>query len=151
MEIVYPDNSSHCTNDVHNAESLSVPEFVTCHASHLYIFRYSADAFAGVHRDIFVKALQAEGIPCSTGYVPLYKEEFIKKTIKMRKFQKIFGPRRINQYYEYLSGIQCPITEEACNQQGIWIPQSVLLGTREDMDSIVDAIQKIQRYGKELH
>lgn len=130
---------------------LSVPEFVTCHAYHLYIFRYSADAFGGLHRDIFVKALQAEGIPCSTGYVPLYKEEFIKKTIKMRKFQEIFGPRRINQYYEYLSGVQCPITEKACNQQGIWIPQSVLLGTREDMDSIVEAIQKIQRYGKELH
>jgi len=130
---------------------LSVPEFVTRHAYHLYIFRYSADAFGGLPKDIFVKALQAEGIPCSTGYVPLYGQEFIRKTIEMRKFQKIFGPSRMNQYYEYLSGVYCPITEKACRQEGVWILQSVLLGTKEDMDSIVEAIQKIQRYGEELN
>jgi len=130
---------------------LSVPNFVTLHAYHLYIFRYNAEAFNGLPRDIFVKALQAEGIPCSTGYVPLYKEEFIKRTMKMRKFQKIFGSTRINKYYEYLPKISCPVTEKACNEEGIWIPQSTLLGTKKDMDDIIEAIHKIQRYGKELN
>ncbi len=130
---------------------LAVPEFVTRHAYHLYIFRYSLDAFGGLPRDIFVKALQAEGIPCSTGYVPLYEQEFIKNTLKARKFQKIFDPSRINQYYGYLSSVRCPITEKACRQEGVWIPQLVLLGTKEDMDSIIEAIQKIQSYGEELN
>ncbi len=130
---------------------LSVPNFVTLHAYHLYIFRYNAETFNGLPRDIFVKALQAEGIPCSTGYVPLYKEEFIKRTMKMRKFQKIFGSNRTNQYYEYLSKISCPVTEKACNEEGIWIPQSTLLGTKKDMDDITEAIHKIQKYGKELN
>jgi len=148
------DNAAHLSkklSQIPGISPLSAPEFVTRHAYHLYIFRYSADAFGGLPRDIFVKALQAEGIPFSTGYVPLYGQEFIRKTIKMRKFQEIFGPSRINQYYEYLSGIDCPITEKACRQEGVWIPQSVLLGTKEDMDSIVEAIQKIQRYGGELN
>jgi dTDP-4-amino-4,6-dideoxygalactose transaminase len=130
---------------------LSVPEFASRHAYHLYIFRYRADAFGGLHRDIFVKALQAERIPCSTGYVPLYEQEFIRRTLKLRKFQKIFGSSRMNRYYEYLSGVRCPITEKACRQEGVWIPQSVLLGTKEDMGSIVEAIQKIQRYGGEFN
>jgi dTDP-4-amino-4,6-dideoxygalactose transaminase len=130
---------------------LSVPEFVTHHTYHLYVFRYNSGVFGGLPRGVFVEALQAEGIPCSTGYVPLYKEEFIKETIKIREFQRIFGPNHINQYYEYLSSIRCPVTEKACREEGVWIPQPALLGTKEDMDSIVEAIQKIQRYGGELN
>lgn len=130
---------------------LLVPDFVSLHAWHLYIFRYNPHAFDGLPRDIFVEALQAEGIPCSTGYVPVYKEDFIKKTIQMRKFQTIFGSNRINRYHEYLSEIRCPVTEKACNEEGVWIPQSVLLGTKEDMDSIVQAICKIQTYAQELN
>ncbi|NQS88768.1 DegT/DnrJ/EryC1/StrS family aminotransferase [Patescibacteria group bacterium] len=147
-------------NAVHLSEKLSqipgispllVSNFVTLHAYHLYIFRYNANAFDGLPRDAFVKVLQAEGIPCSTGYVPLYKEKFIKKTIEIRKFQNIFGSSRINQYCKYLSEIRCPVTEKACGEEGVWIPQSVLLGTKEDMDSIFEAIQKIQRYAEKLN
>ncbi|MEA1965097.1 MAG: DegT/DnrJ/EryC1/StrS family aminotransferase [Candidatus Aerophobetes bacterium] len=130
---------------------LSVPDFVTRHAHHLYIFRYDAEAFDGLPRDTFVKALQAEGIPCSKGYVPLYKEEFIKKTIKIRKFQNIFGSTRINQYYKYLSDLRCPVTEKASREEGVWVPQPPLLGKKEDMDTIAEAIQKIREYGRELN
>jgi len=127
---------------------LTVPQFVTTHAYHLYIFRYNAEIFGGAHRDSFVKALQAEGIPCSIGYVPLYKEEFMRKAIQAPVFQKIYGPARLNKYF---SNIHCPVTEKACNEEGVWIPQSVLLGTKEDMDDIVEAIQKIQKYKVELN
>ena len=112
-----------------------------------YIFRYNAKAFGGLHRNDFVKALQEEGIPCSDGYVPLYREKFLEKTLKTRAFKKIFTSSRLDNYF---SQIDCPVTERACNEEGVWIPQQVLLGTKKDMDNIIEAIRKIQKYGEEL-
>src|SRR5690606_26548890 len=40
-------------------------------AFHLYPFRYDPAQFAGLSRDGFLKALRAEGVPCSGGYRPL--------------------------------------------------------------------------------
>jgi len=139
---------SHELSQISGINPLIVPRFVTTHAYHLYILRYDAEAFRGLPRDTFVKALRAEGIPCSAGYRPLYKEEFVRKAIETRAFQKLFGRTRLN---EYLSDIHCPVTEKACNEQAVWIPQPVLLGTKKDMNNIVEAIQKIHRCGEELN
>ncbi|NBP74006.1 MAG: DegT/DnrJ/EryC1/StrS family aminotransferase, partial [Alphaproteobacteria bacterium] len=49
-------------------------ERITTHAYHLFVMRYSAAAFNGLSRDHFIEALNAEGIPCSAGYRPLYGE-----------------------------------------------------------------------------
>ena len=50
----------------------------TRNAYHLYMFRYDKEKFAGLPRAKFLKALAAEGIPCSGGYSPLNKEPFLK-------------------------------------------------------------------------
>lgn len=44
---------------------------VTKAAYHLFPFRYDKRHFANLSRELFIKALQAEGIPCSGGYTPL--------------------------------------------------------------------------------
>jgi len=54
----------------------------TTHAYHLYIFRNDPEAFGGKSRAGFLKALSAEGIPCSAGYVPLYRENAVTDTCK---------------------------------------------------------------------
>ena len=46
-------------------------EGCTRNAYHLYMFRYQAERFAGLPRGRFLRALSAEGIPCSGGYSPL--------------------------------------------------------------------------------
>lgn len=45
---------------------------VTQHGWHLYMFFYKADRFGGLPKTEFIRALQAEGVPCSPGYSPLY-------------------------------------------------------------------------------
>ena len=61
------------TNDYELAERI---ESLASHAYHLYIIRYREEELGTVPRHLFVKALQAEGIPVSTGYpFPLYKNE----------------------------------------------------------------------------
>jgi len=42
------------------------------------------------------------------------------------------------------------VTERACNEESVWFYQNMLLGTREDMDDIVDAIAKIKENAEEL-
>ena len=46
----------------------------TRNAYHLYMFRYEKEKFANMPRAKFVKAMEAEGVPCSHGYSPLNKE-----------------------------------------------------------------------------
>ncbi len=38
----------------------------------------------------------------------------------------------------------CPVTERACYEEGVWFGQSMLLGTKKDMDDIAEAILKVK-------
>jgi dTDP-4-amino-4,6-dideoxygalactose transaminase len=49
---------------------------VTRHAYHLYIFRYDKNHFGGRPREDFLKALNAEGIPCSAATCRCTKSAF---------------------------------------------------------------------------
>lgn len=147
------ENAAHLSSrlaEVDGIEPLCVPAYVTLHAYHLYIFRYDEQAFDGLHRDLFVEALAAEGIPCVKGYVPLYQEEFIWKTIQMRKLERVFGAERLAQYKGHLSDVGCPANERACREEAVWIPQSFLLASRQEMDGVVEAIEKIRCYATQL-
>jgi len=82
--------------------------------------------------------LSAEGIPCSEGYVPLYTMPAIQA-----------GVRRLKHAVGQEGGFpdvlpDCPVTERACSEEGIWFSQSMLLGTHADMDDIVAAVEKVQ-------
>jgi hypothetical protein len=46
--------------------------------------------------------------------------------------------------------VSLPVTERACVHEAIWIRQNMLLGTQEDMDDILAAFAKVQRYSHEL-
>ncbi|NPV78848.1 MAG: DegT/DnrJ/EryC1/StrS family aminotransferase [Firmicutes bacterium] len=109
-------------------EPLVPDEGVTRHAYHLYIFRYRSEEFGDLPRENFLKALHAEGIPVSPGYVPLYKFPALIDSRKDAGYDKVF----------------LPATERACNEEGVWIPQSVLLGSKEDMDDIIEAVEKVK-------
>jgi len=120
------------------------PEKVTRHAYHLYIFRYNKEAFGGLPRSEFLNAMNAEGIPCSSGYVPLYKAPALQD---LRNIP--FIPEDLAKKMDY-SNVYLPNTERACNEESVWIYQSILLGTREDMEDIAAAIEKIKKNVDEL-
>jgi dTDP-4-amino-4,6-dideoxygalactose transaminase len=109
-------------------------ERVTCHAYHLFIFRYDGAAFGGLAREEFLKALRAEGVPCSPGYTPLYREAAFRPDPDTHPF----AGRR-----DYAS-VRCPAAERASTEEAVWLTQSLLLASREDMDDIVAAVRKIQ-------
>lgn len=106
------------------------------HSYHLFMMRVVGEEF-GVPRATVIKALQAEGIPCSPGYVvslpqqPLFRD-------------KNFAPYlpRSSARLDYRNA-RCPNSDLLCREQTIWFEQNLFLGTRTNMDDIADVFEKI--------
>jgi hypothetical protein len=90
--------------------------------------------------------LTAEGIPCSSGYRPLNKEAFLKNTLNGKAYRHIYTPKQIAEYDERN---HCPANDALCDQ-AVWFTQTMLLGSKSDMEQIAEAIQKIQRHASLL-
>jgi perosamine synthetase len=121
-------------------------EGCTRNAYHLYMFRYDRSLFDDLARSKFLKALHAEGIPCSGGYQPLDQEAYLKSTLQSRGYQAIYSPQRIS---EYLERTRCPANEQLC-EVAVWLTQNLLIGPKSDMDQIAEAIRKIQKQAPKL-
>ena len=61
---------------------------------HLYPFRYDADHFNGLSRDQFLRALNAEGVPCSGGYHEQYFDGLLDEAISYRADSSVSSRRR---------------------------------------------------------
>ena len=121
-------------------------EGCTLNAYHLYMFRYRPEEFSNLPRNQFVKALRAEGIPCSTGYGPLNKAGFIRDAIQSRPYVRVYGDAAIESWAERND---CPENDRLC-EEAVWFTQKMFLGPRSDMDEIVEAVRKIQAHAPAL-
>ncbi|MBI3991010.1 MAG: DegT/DnrJ/EryC1/StrS family aminotransferase [Candidatus Omnitrophica bacterium] len=122
---------------------------VTRRSYHLYIFRYIAEEFDNVPRAKFIEALNAEGIPASAGYPhPLYKNPLFANKGKGAGECQIFSSL-CGSKIDY-TRLNLPVVERLCAKEAIWFVQSMLLGTRKDMEDIVTAMEKIRNNTKEL-
>jgi dTDP-4-amino-4,6-dideoxygalactose transaminase len=118
----------------------------TRNAYHLYMLRYDKDQFEGASRAKFLKALSAEGIPCSGGYSPLNKEPFLREAVESRAYKSIYGENRLSTY---LKNNHCPENDRLC-EEAVWFVQTMLLAKRSAMEQIAAAIRKIQKQAGEL-
>ncbi len=121
-------------------------EGCTRNAYHLYMFRYQPERFSNLSRNQFVRSLRAEGIPCSTGYHPLNKADFIQDAIHSRPYVKVYGKAVVERWSERNL---CPENDKLC-EEAVWFMQNMLLGPRSDMEQIVAAIRKIQVHASDL-
>ena len=112
---------------------------VTRAAYHLYPFRFKKEPFNNMSRNRFLAALRAEGVPCSGGYGPQYKDGLIEAALNSKNFKRSFSKTRLNRYREEL---HYPDNDQLC-KEAVWLSQTLLLGSKADMDDIADAIQKI--------
>ena len=103
---------------------------ITGEAIYNYVFRYRDPR---VSRDLFVAALDKEGIP-SDGrfYEPVYRSDLFQ--VKAGDF-----PQLDHDYRD----CRCPVSERAAYDESVWLPQFLLIGDESDVDDIVRAVTKV--------
>ena len=123
---------------------------ITRNSYHIFIFKYWRDAWRDLDRELFVKALKAEGIPAGTGY---------KKACHRHPLFTDVGGRKIWPYNRPMTDravdytkMDCPQADRVCDAETIWFTGSFMLdGSREEMERVVHAIEKIRRNRDELN
>jgi len=101
-----------------------------------YVFRYRRSEAT---RDLFVAALDKEGIPCDGRfYEPVYRSDLFH--VDAETFPQLKRGRDAAVDYH---GCKCPVSERAAYDEAVWMPQFLLLGTEEDTEEIGRAIHKV--------
>jgi dTDP-4-amino-4,6-dideoxygalactose transaminase len=113
---------------------------ITRQASYHYVFKFHSEAWGGIHRNAFVAALNAEGIH-SDG-------RFYEAVYKSSLFQ--FAAERFPSWASSRREFHCPVAEHAGYEESVWLPHQIFLGTNEDVDDVLTAIEKIKANVAEL-
>ena len=108
---------------------------------YIYATTYRKEYFNGADRSKFLKALSAEGVNLSP-YIRqgLHKEPWIEHILSSKVYQKMFPKKRLQRYRDQ---IKCPNCDKVCQEMAMIWASGPLLGTKEDMDDIADAILKV--------
>ena len=118
---------------------------------YLVCLRYDREKWDGIPRKNVLKAIQAEGIPVSGGYVyPLYKNPMFQNI----DFDSPSSPYRLGRkralrnYLDYKQ--DCPVAEYVCAEGTIWLTNELLLGSIEDTRDIIRAFKKVFKNRNEI-
>ncbi len=124
--------------EVEGLSNLRIDPRVTTQAIYQFVFRFDGRAFAGLDRDVFVAALEAEGVPADGRF---YESLPVSELLRP-------DPARYPAWSAALArrpATDCPNAERAAYRESVWLPHQLLLGTADDVDDIVEAVLKVQR------
>lgn len=110
---------------------VKIPDGVTAHSWYTYHWRWLGAKAGGLPKMEFARAMRAEGIPLLHGYVPINRNEAVRAEIKR------------------LGGSEpapCPAAEHADAEESLAFSIPILLGTREDLDDVLRAVDKVARF-----
>ena len=130
-------------DDIDGLANLRIDDRVTTQAIYQFVFRFDRDAFASIDRDVFVAALQAEGVPADGRF---YESLPVSELL-------LPDPARYPAWSEALArrpAADCPNAERAAYRESVWLPHQLLLGTAADVDEIVEAVLKVQGSASDL-
>jgi dTDP-4-amino-4,6-dideoxygalactose transaminase len=121
-------------NGIPGIKTLAADRRTTMQTYYLYVFSFPR--CEGISREAFINAINAEGIPTRSTYVPLYRNELFNlnryDSPMAWKYYKRNKPSR-KQY---------PIAEKvAAEIVAFWHP--LLSGSKKDVDDIVRAVRKV--------
>ena len=108
----------------------------TARSLYKYSFVVDPEVF-GVSRDGLLKALAAEGVPCSAGYPPMHRYDLFQPALS-----------RLPAALEYMASIQgikpqhLPVAE-AASETTIWLPESVFRAGPVGVEAVAEALIKL--------
>ncbi len=112
---------------------------MTQQTTYCYVFQYRPERRPAPSRDLFVAALDKEGIPCDGRfYEPVYKSDLFYATPENSP-QLTVGRESTVDY-----GLaHCPVTEHAAYSEAVWLPQFLLIGDEPDVEDVARAVAKV--------
>lgn len=107
---------------------------MTSPTMYCYVFQYRPEpGRPAPHRDLFVAAIEAEGVPCDGRfYEAVYRSDLFYAT-----------PENCAQLREDYSRCRCPVAERAAYEEAVWLFQFCFLGEEEDVRDMARAIEKV--------
>jgi len=112
------------------------------HGYYVYPIRYDSEKI-GIPRDVFVAAVNAEGIPFAAGYVePLYLQPMYQKRIAFGYDGFPFTYSGYKGKVSYERGI-CPVTERMHYHELIYTNVCHANTTESDLEDVITAIDKV--------
>ena len=111
---------------------------------YIYAMVYDQDKLDGLPRQRFIDALKAEGVPVGTGYPndPLYGQPMMNEVFKSEIYQKFYTADELD-FEKYKQKNHCPALIKTYNS-ALWIWHGgLMLGSKSDMDDIINAVDKI--------
>ncbi len=138
------ENAAHLTSKLKDVPGISpqkLYEGTTSGSFYIYAMTYRKEHFNNADRSKFLKALSAEGVSLGA-YIAqgLHKEPWVEHILSSRVYKKMYSRKRLRQYREEN---RCPNCDKVCQEMAMIWATGPLLGTKEDMDDVADAIQKV--------
>ncbi len=115
----------------------------TTRSFYRYIFAIEPAVF-GIEHDILCAALEAEGVPCWTGY-----EAMNNYSLFQPQRSKLAVPNAFPEYFKF-DEMKFPEAQRACEHEAVWLDESIFRTGQKGVDDAVDAIKKIQGNAAEL-
>ncbi|HEX2185379.1 MAG TPA: DegT/DnrJ/EryC1/StrS family aminotransferase, partial [Chloroflexota bacterium] len=106
-----------------------------------YIFAYDPQRWEGIPRRRFLQALEAEGVRAGGGFPPVYRMEYWH--VRKERFPAASRYDPTSPDYQEPN---LPVTNTLALEQQVTLPHAQLLGTREDVEDIMRAIEKLYEY-----
>lgn len=113
-------------------------ENISAHGRHLFMLRTPELARRGL-RDAALKALIAEGVDVSGGYIPLHRNEALLRE------RAVIADR----HGRVLPDAHCPVTDVVCTDT-MWMPHNVMLASEDRLRGVAEAFRKVLAHVDQL-
>ena len=118
---------------------------VTCGQLYELLLRYNPAAFTGMPRDLFCRAVLAEGVEIEGAfYEPLHRCALFRPNSRD-------WPQLRARYGEGFdgAGLRFPVAEQAAMEL-VWIHHPLFSGSAEDVDDVVSAVKRVQQHAEAI-
>ena len=118
--------------EVKSVRPVGVHPAVDAHGMYMFALRYDVTACGGVPLSLFLQYVQAEGVP-------------LRQTFDTTLDGQPFVARLMLSAPDYFRKLPTPNADRAALDTA-YLPQQVLLGSERDIEDVVSAIAKVERY-----
>ncbi len=113
------------------------PKRQTTRTFYKYVFRLQEEILEQVTRAQFIAALEAEGVPCRSLFVPLNRDPLLP-------FEVIdWLPTTGLGSAKWYRSLNFPVAERAAYKEAVGLWHPLLLGSESDIQSIIEAVGKV--------